>query len=125
MRADFIAEAAAHFNVYEGRTWTTSTGTQISVYNRRRDSTTTTTVLEDTTGTFVDSNALVKNPSVLAAGTLLHSSYTWVSFIGHQHIAMPLLVLNPNTTYSFEMVGDAGLASSHIRLSWYEKIDGE
>lgn len=124
LTAEWISEDKAHFEVYEGRTWTTSTGSQLSVYNRRRDGAVTTTVLEDTTGAFVDNNAVVKNPVGLAAGTKLFSEYTWANKneVGRVH-TMDEIVLKGNSTYSFELTSDAGLKSSFIRLRWYEVAD--
>lgn len=124
LTAEYISEGKAHFAVYEARTWTTSTGSQVSVLNRRRDNAATTTVLEDTTGTFADNNAIVKNPTALAAGTLLYSDYTWVNKnpLGRWP-TMDEIVLDADTTYSFELTSDAGLKSSFIRLRWYEVAD--
>ena len=125
LTAEFISEDKAHFEVYEGRTWTTSTGSQVSVLNRHRGSSNTTAVLEDTTGAFADNHAIVKNPTTLAAGTLLYSERTWVNKNDSPRInVMDEIVLNADTTYSFELTSDAGLKSAYIRLRWYEKVDG-
>lgn len=125
--ADWISESRGTFEIYEGRTWTTSTGSQASVYNRRRESTATTTVLEDTTGTFADNNAIVKNPATLAAGTLIHKEQSWMN-LGKSEInathTRNEIVLKPNSTYSFELTSNNGLKASYIILRWYEKVDG-
>lgn len=122
--AEWLSQDKAHFEVYEGRTWTTSTGSQVSVLNRRRESTVTTTVLEDTTGTFADNNAIVKNPTTLAAGTLLHTDYTLSNkdAIVRSH-TMDEIVLKGNSTYSFELTSDAGPKAGYLRLRWYEVAD--
>jgi hypothetical protein len=122
--AEWLSQDKAHFDVYEGRTWTTSTGSQVSVLNRRRESTVTTTVLEDTTGAFADNNAIIKNPTALAAGTLLHTDYTLSNKDANvRSHTMDEIVLKSNTTYSFELTSDAGPKGGYIRLRWYEVAD--
>ena len=122
--AEWLSQDKAHFEVYEGRTWTTSTGSQVSVLNRRRDGSVTTTVLEDTTGAFADNNAIVKNPTTLAAGTLLHADYTLSNKDGNvRSNTMDEIVLKGNSTYSFELTSDVGPKAGYIRLRWYEVAD--
>ena len=111
---------SAHMNFIEGSTWDTNTGSQVPIFNRNRNSSSNSTLLEDTTGSFLGNNAVLLNPTNLAGGTEIHNIY-----IGANQRAGEEFVLKQNTTYSFELIADEASSVGHLILNWYEHISLE
>ena len=105
----------------EGPTWDSSSGTQKTIYNRLRESSNTSGVLEDTTGSFAANSAMVLDPTNLTGGTAIMPVGTisgqtlWPGDPDRQEI-----VLNPDTTYCVRATALAGSNSAQMFLTWYE-----
>jgi hypothetical protein len=101
----------------QGATWDTSSGSQQSVYNRDRNSATTTDMLEDTTGSFADNNALNKDPTSYSAGTILETLYA----VSGEIIGQKKWILDQDTQYAVVLTNlHSGAANFQLRLDWNE-----
>jgi len=117
------ALARAHVDIIEGPTWNTGTGAQEPTYNRNRNSTTTSTLLEDTTGAFLDNDALVLNPNGLAGGTVIHHFYFNAKKSGGDlSRGLIELMLKQNTTYAIRLTSYEANNAGQIELDWYEFV---
>lgn len=120
---EIASKSSAHVDILEGSTWNSSSGSQNPVFNRKRDSSNTTDVLEDTTGSFIDTNNIILNPVNVAGGTEIHDFYTFIGInVGGIRADIAEIILNPNTTYAFVLTADAGSNAGHIILNWYEHV---
>ena len=67
-----------HTELLESPTWTTSTGTQNPIYNRKRETSMNMSgLLEDTGGSFLATDNIILNPTGLSGGTTVHHLYAW------------------------------------------------
>ena len=124
---EWVAEAKGSLSVYEGRTWTTNTGTRRSVKQSNRNSANTSILEGDGNGAggFV-ANEVVIDPTGQAAGTLI-SMKAWFAAKnagGDSGSRRAEIVLKPNTTYSFEMAPTGVASGMQVRLEWYEHTPG-
>lgn len=115
-------KGAGHVEIDEGGTWDVGSGTQNPIYNRERNSTTISTLLENTTsGPFIANNAVVLNASSYNAGTIIHDFYVFgEKKLGGELRDVEELVLKKNQTYLIIATADAGTNGSQITLNWYE-----
>lgn len=114
----------AHIDIIEGPTWDSGSGSQNTTFNRDRNSTTTSTLLEDTTGSFAANSATVLNPTNLAGGTIIHDIYFAAGKKEGGEIPRGIaeFMLKRNTTYAIRMTADAVNSAGHLILNWYEQI---
>jgi len=109
-----------HIQIYEGRTWTAGTGTQLDIFNRNRNSVNTSTVWEDTTGAFLQTNHVIEKPAPNADGTLIVTHYFAGKQIGAR-IDIPLfLELKLDQTYVIYLASNKANNSGELGLSWHE-----
>ena len=121
MLVEGIFKGAGHMEITEDSTWAAGSGTQLSLYNRERNSTGSSILLENTTGGFVANDAMVLNSSSYAVGTIIHSFYVFADRkTGGEARAVDELVLKPNTEYMILMEADVGTNAAHMTLNWYE-----
>lgn len=118
----YASKADAHVDLLEAPTWTASSGTQKTIFNRFRDSAEASVVLEDKgTGSFVASDNMIQDPDSLAGGEIVDSSYNWsdrkTTFSDRGDSEF---VLKVNTQYAVRLTADAGTNAGQIKLSWYE-----
>lgn len=124
---DLASKASAHIDLIESPTWSTSTGSQLPVYNVNRNSANTTDLLEDTGGSFLDSNNVILNPSSLSGGTIIPNGHPYAfaaTGLGGQTRSRgeSEIILASDTTYAIRFTADAGSNAGHIKLRWYEHI---
>jgi hypothetical protein len=125
MVVDFGAKSSAHVELIEAPVWSTGTGSQLPVYNRDRNSANTTSLLEDTGGSFVDSDNVVLNPTNLAGGTVIPDGTLYVfapTGLGSTSRSRGTVetILAVSTLYAFKFEADAGTNAGHLKLRWYE-----
>lgn len=116
-------KAAGHLNVDEGCTWTAETGAATTVYNRERDGTFSSSgILENADqAAFTASGKYILNPTGYAAGTILHSDYTWSSGpIGGGSRATEEIILSRDTAYCFVYIADGATNAADLQLDWDE-----
>lgn len=114
---DIHGSGAFDFEVLEAPTVTSATGTAIPVYNKNRDSSTNSGVI-DNTGT---SNSMSTDVTTTADGTVIiqdfissgHKSGGSVDF-GKE------IVLSASTKYVFRLTSRDSSIRAHINLDWYE-----
>lgn len=118
------SKAEAHIELLEAPTWTGGSGSQYSLYNRRRDSSIQSILLENTTGVFIASNKLVKDPTGLTGGSVLWRGYNW----GDKKT--PTIPnrdeeewsLKPNTQYAVRLTADAITNAGFFCVVWFEHL---
>lgn len=122
---EFSAESKAHVTVYEGRTWTTDTGTVVAPKNQNRGSANTSMLLEDKSATpDWTAGGVLQDPTGQGDGSVISLIYTYTSKqVGASEGKRNELVLKPDTTYSFELASDDGSKGLQLRLYWYEHTD--
>jgi hypothetical protein len=116
------------WEILEGATWTTDTGTVTTVYNQNRDSANVSTlILEDDTATptFTATNSVLKDVSITGAGTAIDTQYTYNAGLGvavsaESRRGSHEWLLNDNTTYVVRMTQTDGNCKMSIDLHWYE-----
>jgi len=122
----WAAESMAHIQIYEGRTWTPGTGSKTPIYNRDRNSPNESYLLEDTTGEFIASMGVVKDPTGQSGGVVLHDEWTWSD---RKETArsrdISEFILKNDTTYVLKLTSDDGVKGLHGVMHWYEQIPEE
>lgn len=117
----FISESKAHIELIEGLSWDSGSGAQSAIYNRNRNSSESSTLLEDTTGSFSVSGNVIKGPTNLAGGTVVWTEYTWVDKKqGEKAREDEEFILKTNTTYAIRLTSDDGVKGLQIIMRWYE-----
>ena len=117
--------------VWEDATWTAGTGDTISLLNRKREDTMTssglTEDLTDTT-TWTASDFAIVNPAGVstASATKLHRTYSWGvneldNGIGSWEIGE--LIYKPATKYVIIFTAVGGTNKGQIFMNWYEQTD--
>ena len=124
MFVEAAGQARGRVELYEAPAWSTSTGTQSSVYNRNRNSNEATTVLEDTSGTFSETNNLVLNPTGLTtgAGTIIDRQQFGDGKNAGIRRDEDEFILKQNTTYAIVITSEVVNSNDELQLSWYENI---
>ncbi|KKK46671.1 hypothetical protein LCGC14_3162910 [marine sediment metagenome] len=114
--------AQSHIDVIENCSWTTNTGTKQPLYNHNRNSSLTSNILEDSTGTFGANNGMVLNPTGLSGGTIIHhfDMGSGKKEEGQLDRGQAEFVLKQNETYAIRQTADAASNEGHIALNWYE-----
>ena len=117
-------KGAGHIEIDEGGTWDVGSGTQNPIYNRDRNSTEISTLLENTTsGPFIANNAVILNASSYGAGTIIHDFYVFgEKKLGGQLRDVEEIILKKNQTYMVIATADAGTNGAQITLNWYEHV---
>lgn len=116
---DIHGSGAFDFEVLEAPTVTPATGTAIAVYNKNRDSSTNSGVM-DNTGS---SNSISTDVTITADGTVIvqdfissgHKTGGSVDF-GNE------IVLSASTKYVFRLTSRDSSIRAHINLDWYEPV---
>lgn len=120
-------KAGGLIELLEGPTWTTSTGSQEPIYNRKRlTSMHSSMLLEDTAGSFSATDNLVLNPTALAGGTAIWEERAWSATGQAQASAgrdVAEWVLKPDTQYAVRFTAAGGTNAGAIALHWYEHTD--
>lgn len=123
---DFTDKVGGHAELIEAPTWDTGSGSQNTIFNRKRLAVMTESVLlEDTTSSFVANNAMVLNPTNLAGGTVIHDLYAF----GSQNRATDRqrdaneFILKLDTLYAYRFTADGAANAGHVALDWYEHQD--
>jgi hypothetical protein len=115
------SSGAATFELLEGPTVTSGTGSQLTIYNRERNSATASTVW-DNTGTPVVNKASL-NVTTTADGTQLHHEMLGSGknkLAGDTRDANEW-ILKQNTKYVFRVTGDANDNRVNLILNFYEE----
>jgi hypothetical protein len=121
----YASKADAHLDLIEAPTWDASSGTLKTIFNRYRDSSSSSAILEDkTTGSFAANDAMIENPTNLAGGTIVDSSYNWsdrkTTFADRGDSEF---ILKADTLYAARLTADTGTNAGQIKLSEYEHTD--
>ena len=110
----------ANICIWEGRTWDTNTGTRHPVYNRNRNSANTTTLLEDSNGTFTAGNVNL-NPDNPTSGTCIYDEHFGSGQSrGGATTGRNEFILKQNTTYAITITSEAASNDVELILDWYE-----
>lgn len=120
----WATESKAHIEIHEGRTWTAGTGSTVTIFNRDRNSGSTSQVEEDTGGAFAANMAVVQDPTGQAGGTIIHDEYVWSDkrqTVRNRDVAE--FILKNNETYVVKLTSDDGAKGLHTALHWYEHTD--
>lgn len=127
MLMEFTTLTGGYLELYEGPTWDNSSGSQSPIYNRRRmTSMSSSILLENTTGTFAATDNLVLDPTTFVAGTSLHKHHGWGAknrFSG-QGRDVAEWILKADTTYAAFFMSTASSNKAQIFLNWYEHSSG-
>ena len=122
MIVGFGSKAAAHLDVIEGPTWNNQSGAQNPIYNRDRNSATSSTLLEDQSGpAFSATDNVILNPTGLAGGTIIHDLYTWSDKkVTTKDRDQAEIILDQDTQYAIRLTADAATNAGQVILNWYE-----
>ncbi len=114
--------AQSHIDVIENCSWTTNTGTKQPLYNHNRNSSLTSNILEDSTGTFGANNGMVLNPTGLSGGTIIDhfDMGAGKKEQGQLPRGQAEFLLKQNETYAIRQTADAASSEGHIAIQWYE-----
>lgn len=109
------------FDVLEGPTVTSNTGTQIDLFNKNRQSANTSNVSDNSTSPVL--NKATSDVTITDDGTVLLLDYI---SLGHKmggSIGFDReFILKPSTKYVFRLTSRGVAISAHINLDWYEPI---
>ncbi len=109
------------FYILEDPTVTGNTGTQIDIYNKNRQSATTSSVSDNSTSPVV--NKASANVTVTDDGTLvLLDSISIGHKMGGSVGFDREFILKPSTKYVFRLTSRGTTIRAHINLDWYEPI---
>jgi hypothetical protein len=123
MAGDFASAVGCHIQFREGANWITSTGTLLNVIARNRSNLQASTLLQDqSTGAFVATNQLIKDPNMTGSGVLLFSGYAFGAKHSPTTSSGLEFVLAPDTKYQIELTADGGSNSGFLSLVWDEAI---
>ncbi len=128
MVLEFNTLVGGDLTLWEGATWTAGTGSLNPILNRKRDSVTTSILLEDTTGPgFTATDNLSANVTGLNTGAAiqLHHFHAWgvknkISAVGARDDEW---LLNPDTQYALVFTSSAVSNKAQITVNWYERTN--
>ena len=122
---EFASLGAIHIDLLEGTVWTAGSGSQSPLYNRKRSSSNSSVLQEDTAGSFSATDNFVLNPTITDAGTAIRTVHAFAErpFDGVEEIGGEEWILNSNTTYALRLTADAGSNAGYISCFWYEHAD--
>ena len=113
--------------IIEGATWTQGSGSLLTVFNHERDSGGSSELILENQGqpTFTASNAIIKDVTGIAGGTIFENQYTYNAGLGASMTAETRTdghewVLKANTTYIIRVTQTGGNCKMSIDLHWYE-----
>lgn len=112
---------AGNVQLLEGVTWDTNTGAQNPIYNRDRNSINTSTVLEDTDGSFDPTMNLNLNPTSLAGGTIIDKHRFGVGKkVGGDVRERDEIILDKGILYAVKVTSEENDNVVLLKLKWYE-----
>ena len=123
----FTTLVGGDITLWEGVTWTTGTGVLNPILNRRRDSATTSDLLEDLTATpvFTATDNVLLNVTGLNTGvaTELHHLHAWgernrLAAGGARDTEE--WILDPDTLYALVYTADGAANKAQMIANWYE-----
>jgi len=116
----YASESKAHLEHKEKVTITATTGTEQIIYNRDRNSSLASTVLQNKSGVFVADNKVLIDATT-TDGTVVTSLYNWGDKkIGAYRRGLMEYILLEDTEYEFLLTSDDGNKGLHLDLNWYE-----
>lgn len=116
----YASESTAHIEYKEGVAITATTGTEILIINRDRNSATISTVLQNKSGSFVADNKILIDATTVG-GTVISTHVNWSDKkYGASRRGLGEYILKEDTQYEFILTSDDGAKGLHIELNWYE-----
>jgi len=131
--ASFSTLVGGHFQIWEGATWTTNTGTATAITCRNRaHGVCNSDLLEDKTATpvFTVTHNILANVTGLgtgsATGLLNGGDYAFgvKGKVAGGERGLAEYVLKPNTQYAVVFTADGSLNKGQVVLDWYEHTEG-
>lgn len=120
----YSAKAAGHIDILEGPTWTAGTGSQNPIINRNRNLQVSSSLLEDTSGSFLATGNMILNPTITDAGTAIRTLYEFAAKHSGTGTLGTLdqeeIVLDYGNTYAIRFTADLGSNAAWMQLIWYE-----
>lgn len=122
MLISWSSKVSAHIEFLEAPSWNSSSGSQLSFHNRNRDAPKASALLENTGGSFVATEKLVKDPTSFTGGIVLSRDYIW----GDKKSASAVhrdegeYILKRDTLYAVRLTSDAVSNECYFSMSWYE-----
>lgn len=125
---EFTTLVGGYLEVWEDVTWTTGTGVQVPIYNRKRETTMTDSgLLEDLTFTplFMATNNVLEGVDGvnLGSATQIHHLYAWgkkEKFPGGNVRETEGFILKPDTQYAVVYFADGANNKAQVILNWFE-----
>lgn len=122
----FITNGDGNIAIIEAPTWNAQTGTLAPIFNRFRGSPNMSDALENQAQpAFVASGNFILNPTGLAGGTIIDTTYTFAAKNAEQGGGRGVneWVLRPSTQYAIRLTSNEAGNSGQISLDWYEHTD--
>lgn len=122
---DFTSSKAGAVSLIEGPTWDASSGSLVTIYNRKRDLTGS-LMEQDNGGAFAATHQVLQDPTTFAGGTALHTrTVTAVAGAGLTASRRDASewILKPATQYGIVYTSTAAVNVVELFLNWYEHTD--
>lgn len=120
MVVSYATESKAHLNIVEGVTVTATTGTEVTVYNRNRNSDKAPTMLQNKSGAFVANSKVLQDATVANGTSIAHHQHWGDKKSGGERRGMSERELKLDTEYQMLVTSDDGDKGLHLMLDWYE-----
>jgi len=120
MLISYASESESHIEYKEDVVITATSGTQKTVYNRDRESSRISTLLENKSGSYVADNKMLQDATVSAGTVFAHHQHWGDKKAGIGRRGSHEWKLALNTVYQFLLTSDDGSKGLHIMLNWYE-----
>ena len=121
---DFATLAGGHVDLIEGPTWDNQTGTKSPIYNRKRETSMTSSILleDQAQASFIASDNVILNPTNLVSGTIIHDLWGFGAKEKFGAVGRDVeeFILKPDTQYAVRFTSDSGSNKGHLILNWYE-----
>lgn len=106
-------------HLYEGTTVTNDTGTLVGIHNKNRNSSTISTVSDNSTPPVV--GQAVKDANVISAGLAIRTDFVQEGFLQGGTLDYDReMILKASTSYLFQITSRSVSNRCHLNLEWYE-----
>lgn len=123
---DFITNGDAHMQIIQSPTWDQLTGTLSPIRNRLTSDSDVSSMEENQVqAPFTKDGNLILNPTNLAGGTILDTTYTFTEIPKGQggNFSEREWILTANTQYAVVLTSDTNNNKGQLKLAWYEHVD--
>lgn len=126
MVIDFTSRAGGLLEILEAATWTAQSGTKYVPINRNRNSSNTSSLLEnETTTTFTAGGVAYDVTTILTTNATTIEQirvFGASNLIAQMHRGRAEFILKSNTTYVVRFTADGNTNGCNLQMTWYEHL---